>query len=231
MEPEYFYRVLKYHWHIFMRTLDPQIIFFLFFLSNIFFYSIQSFLKQDFLAGCICIIGGNKISEPCRERNLWGLGLLVSTSVGQASLERGTGQGNFRGHGGGQLVKTNRIVVWYVGIQFLAALCSLVAFVDESKSCFLSDVNVLNLGLLGKVFYKIVQENNWHPYERFSYLAPKVQLMKVRKRAPSFFRWDCRDHGQNVKSISFCRKYLLMASLGISRHILHLESLCFFGLL
>ena len=101
MEPEYFYRVLKYHWHIFMRTLDPQIIFFLFFLSNIFFYSIQSFLKQDFLAGCICIIGGNKISEPCRERNLWGLGLLVSTSVGQASLERGTGQGNFRGQGEG----------------------------------------------------------------------------------------------------------------------------------
>ena len=100
-----FYTVLKYHSHIIMRTLDPQIILFLSFLSKIILYSTQSFLKQDFIAACICSIGGNKISEPRRERNLWGLGLLVSSSVGQASLERGTGQGNFRGHGGGTLWK------------------------------------------------------------------------------------------------------------------------------
>ena len=113
----YFLKLQYYH-----ENFGSPNYFISFLFIKYFFYSIQSFLKQDFLAGCICIIGGNKISEPCRERNLWGLGLLVSTSVGQASLERGTGQGNFRGHGGGQLVKTNRIVVWYVGIQFLAAI-------------------------------------------------------------------------------------------------------------
>ena len=70
VEPECFYTVLRYHSHIIMRTLDPQIILFLSFLSKIILYSTQSFLKQDFIAACICSIGGNEKSEPRRERNL-----------------------------------------------------------------------------------------------------------------------------------------------------------------
>ena len=114
-----FYTVLKYHSHIIMRTLDPQIIlFFIFFpFYQIIFYSTPSFLKQYFLAPCICSIGGNKISEPRRERNLWGLGLLYS-SVGQAPLERGTGQGNFRGHGGVSLWRQTGLLFDMLGFNF-----------------------------------------------------------------------------------------------------------------
>ena len=56
VEPECFYTVLKYHWHIIMRTLDPQIILFLSFLSNNFFIVFNNSFSKIFLLHALVVL-------------------------------------------------------------------------------------------------------------------------------------------------------------------------------